>query len=228
MGSVREFAKRLPAAVPVFRFIRRQGRKLHGKLQALSGNRVFDRSRFDALFEVKRDPWAYDSTQQQIRFKALLESIPAGPKQILEAGCAEGMFTLLLSQRAGHLVAFDISAVAIRRAKHSCDTLSNVHFLQCDVASLPFLPEQFDVVVCAGILVYLPEKALFRKTSIRLVDLIKGNGFLVLEHLWESPGAELEGRRIHDHFCRENRLELLSLRLQDEYGISVFRKISDS
>lgn len=195
-------------------------------VQRLAGKRSFDRNYFETLFGRKQDPWNFLSSHQQERLQLLLDHVPETEGAVLEVGCAEGIFTEALSGKARAVVAMEISMHALKRARQRCRPLRRrVHFVQADLLHLPFC-KPFSAVICAGVLVYLTERNQLERTAQRILDLVAPGGFLVLEHLWESTGAELDGSRIHDHFACMPQMQVLRLTRHDEYGISVFQQKS--
>src|SRR5713101_3519182 len=112
---------------------------------------------WDSLF-THPDPWYYMSDYEQTKYRHTLELLPAGKiDSLLEIACAEGHFTLQLAERAGQILAVDISERALARARDRCRDLSNVRFAQHDISR--GLPEgNFDVIICAEVLYYLRDR----------------------------------------------------------------------
>ena len=125
------------------------------------------------------DPWHYDTVAfHSVRLRVVVDSIPQKPfVRGLELACSEGRMTRLLASRVRTLVATDIAAEAIRRAREHCSGLQNVEFLVGDVrGELP--PGMFDLVLCSDFLYYLslPElRSLLRRIE---TGLRKGGCFV--------------------------------------------------
>jgi SAM-dependent methyltransferase len=88
---------------------------------------------FDARYlETTDDAWSYsNSDAHQNRFSLIPEAIPNRLFNVgLELGCAEGQFTRHLAARVERLLASDISARAIERARMRNACLENVEFAQ--------------------------------------------------------------------------------------------------
>ena len=71
---------------------------------------------------------------------------------VLELGCGDGRRTETIAARAGHVIAFDVSATALRRASAQ-NGANNVTYVQGDGQSLDGVDDDdVDVVVSAGFL----------------------------------------------------------------------------
>src|SRR5687767_13202059 len=145
----------------------------HGTKRRL-GFGPWSRHYFERRFAV-RDPWAYETSEyERTKYQRTLEAIPniAGA-EILEIGCAEGVFTACLAERGAHLLAVDISARAIVRAEQRCAAWPDVRFACLDVARTP-VHGSFDVVLCAEVLYYLHQRGLCVARDNLVADLKPG------------------------------------------------------
>lgn len=186
-------------------------------------SRAFIREDFESIFQKKQNPWGYHTPHQQHRINLLYKEIPHGVTSILEVGSAEGTCTSLLAQKAARVVAMDISRTALQRARINCRTSENIDFVQGDVLRFPFqMP--FDVILCAGVLVYFPEETLLKQAIHGLLKLIAPAGLLIVENMWGRSGGSRTGSSIHEIISNQAGIQLIKLERQDEYGISVFQK----
>ena len=71
---------------------------------------------FEDVFAVD-DPWEYGSAYEQRKYKETLALLPRHMGSALEVGCAEGVFTQMLAERADRLLAVDVSQTAIARRR---------------------------------------------------------------------------------------------------------------
>src|SRR5262245_35262873 len=112
-----------------------------------------DQASWDSIF-ASPDPWSYEDLYERTKRGHALEALPQERfGRALEIGCAEGHFTEALAPRVGHLVAVDISSVALARAKVRCRHLSNVEFLELDAfRELP--GGGYELIVCSEVLYY--------------------------------------------------------------------------
>ena len=113
-------------------------------------------------------------------------------KKVLEAGCGAGRFTEILLNAGARVTAIDLSiAVEANRDNFSenfkhrvADSHYNVS--QASILKLPFAPEQFDVVICAGVVQHTPCP---EETIAALCSQVKPGGLLAIDHYthWPAP-----------------------------------------
>lgn len=134
----------------------------------------------------------------------------------LEVGCAEGVFTDLLAKRCQRLMALDISATAVDRAKQK--NIPNASFVVTDLFSWTPPPRtSFDIVVFGDVLYYL-DKPISRGLFKALFPRVRS---------WLSPGARLmlahgfSSDKEHEHRKSfRKRFELTGLSLVNERVLS--------
>lgn len=97
---------------------------------------------------------------------------------VLEAGCGAGRFTELLLAAGARVVAVDLSS-AVEANRQNCGTSERYQVCQADIRSLPFAPEQFDIVVCVGVVQHTPSP---EETIRALYSHVRPGGTLVLDH----------------------------------------------
>jgi 2-polyprenyl-3-methyl-5-hydroxy-6-metoxy-1,4-benzoquinol methylase len=111
----------------------------------------------DRIFRTLKDPWNFEtSPYERERFALLLDEVRKYPHaSILEVGCAEGLFTGMLTTLAKDIVAIDVSPTAIARAR---ERHAGPEFIATSLDDL--LPgRRFDLVVCAETLYYIRDVA---------------------------------------------------------------------
>ena len=136
------------------------------------------------------DPWHYRSPLGERRFArelALLDSVSAdaGFANVLEVGCAEGLFTERLAERCHSLLAVDINDVALARARRRCAQLSNVTFQHWDLREHDVL-DQFDLVVATSVLEFIRSPVAMLRARSKLVASVSEGGWLLLGNV-EQP-----------------------------------------
>jgi 2-polyprenyl-3-methyl-5-hydroxy-6-metoxy-1,4-benzoquinol methylase len=99
-------------------------------------------------------------------------------KQVLECGCGAGRFTEVLLRRGASVTALDLSE-AIDSARNNCERLGSVRFAQASILELPFAPQQFDLVLCIGVLQHTPSP---EESIAKLWDQVKPGGHLIIDH----------------------------------------------
>jgi len=99
-------------------------------------------------------------------------------KTILEAGCGAGRFTEIMLGAGGHVFAVDLST-AVDANYLNCSNNPNYFVCQADLTDLPMAPEQFDIVVCVGVIQHTPNP----EATIRILcSHVQPGGLLLMDH----------------------------------------------
>ncbi len=102
---------------------------------------------------------------------------------VLETGCGAGRFTeVLLQQPAAFVTSTDLSS-AVEPNQANCPQSERHRILQCDINRLPFLPGQYDIVVCLGVVQHTRNS---ERTIQDLYAQVKPGGWLVIDHYTHS------------------------------------------
>jgi peptidoglycan/xylan/chitin deacetylase (PgdA/CDA1 family) len=136
---------------------------------------------FESTFVTRPDPWEYESDYEQRKYEQTLSLLPRRVGSALELGCAEGIFTARLAERADRVVACDISRTALARAAARLDALDGVSFLQLDVFA-DRLPAEHDAVVCSETLYYAPSPAHLDHALRAIHAALRPGGVFVTAH----------------------------------------------
>jgi predicted TPR repeat methyltransferase len=151
---------------------------------------------WDQFYSEKEDPFGIEgNSYEQMKFAHMLEVLDRRYERALEVGCSEGSFTELLSTRCDHLLAIDITQVAVDRAQK---WLATKPWVRVERRTFPEeLPEgPFDLVVCADVLYYSNANKL-REALRQLGSIIQPGGtFLALQYLGNSGGL-ISGDEVH-------------------------------
>lgn len=99
-------------------------------------------------------------------------------KDVLEAGCGAGAFTEIMLAADAHVFAVDIST-AVEANYQNCNNYPNYFICQADILKLPIAQEQFDIVVCVGVIQHTPNP---EATITTLCSYLKPAGLLVIDH----------------------------------------------
>lgn len=137
------------------------------------------------------DAWGYrDSPLHESRAELVLAALPrAHFAKALEVGCAEGFLSERLAPLADRLIACDISAEAVRRAREACRAFPHVEFRVADIRA-GFPGEGFDLCLFSDVLYYLSA----RETDAVLADSackIAPDGSLVIANEWRAGARRL-------------------------------------
>jgi SAM-dependent methyltransferase len=102
-----------------------------------------------------------------------------GRVQILESGCGAGRFTeILLQLPAASVTSTDLSS-AVEPNKANCPLSDRHRILQCDINQLPFIPGQYDIVVCLGVIQHTKDP---ERTIEDLYNQVRPGGWLIIDH----------------------------------------------
>ena len=201
-------------------------RRLFGLMAAMPGRASSDllRRYFD-WFHRRADPWGHAVLDyERQKYRTTLDQVPPGAyRRILDAGCSEGTFTMLVADAYpdAEVVGVDISERAVRRAKRKASTGGRPRFVTLDlVTEGPAC--RFDLVFCAETLYYLGLGERSRAASRRLAGLLEPGGLLVLVHPWP------EARALYQTLDSDPRLitaaEHVVADPQRPYAVSIYRR----
>jgi 2-polyprenyl-3-methyl-5-hydroxy-6-metoxy-1,4-benzoquinol methylase len=112
------------------------------------------------------------------RLERCLGSVEVRGKQVLECGCGAGRFTEILLEDGALVTSIDLSSAVDANAKSF--PVSDTHRIaQADILALPFDRQQYDVVLCLGVIQHTPSP---EDTIAALYDQVRPGGWLVLDH----------------------------------------------
>ncbi len=119
-----------------------------------------------------------DKSRRGVYARRLEESIPYN-SDVLEMGCGTGQLANYLGISHRRVIGADLclNSLALAEAFRKQHGLSRVRFLQSNLFRPPFLAEQFDVVICSGVLHHTSDP---RGGFEALVALLKPGGHLVI------------------------------------------------
>ncbi len=99
--------------------------------------------------------------------------------EVLEAGCGAGRFTeVLLDLPSVALTSTDLSS-AVEPNQENCPQSDRHRVLQCDIRAFPFAAQQYDGVVCLGVVQHTPDP---EESLAALYAQVKPGGWLVIDH----------------------------------------------
>jgi len=154
---------------------------------------------FERMYRQNSDPWSFaSSAYERDRYEAIVDSLSHRRYQhAFEPGCSIGMLTGRLASLCDCIDATDISATAVKIARHNCRNLPNVRVTR---GALPqFIPAGgFDLIVLADIGYYFEEHDL-QSLAADLLSRIHKPGVLLAAHwLGVSKDHVLSGDRVHE------------------------------
>jgi 2-polyprenyl-3-methyl-5-hydroxy-6-metoxy-1,4-benzoquinol methylase len=115
-------------------------------------------------------------------------------RDVLDYGCGLGKWSIQLARRGARVSGFDLSSVAIARARARAEFNGlTIRFDAADAARLPYEDAAFDVAVGIGVLHHVVK---YPGTATELRRVLRPGGLAVFtEGLSENPVIEL-GRRL--------------------------------
>jgi ubiquinone/menaquinone biosynthesis C-methylase UbiE len=127
------------------------------------------KKRFDSLDPLRR--YAH-----RTEYASIIRLIPKG-SSVLDAGCGEGVVSLLLAERGIASTGVDISEPNVESATREAErrgVIRLTNFKQGDAERLPFDDKSFDVVISSHVLEHLPDfdqgaRELARVASRRII-----------------------------------------------------------
>jgi SAM-dependent methyltransferase len=193
---------------------------------------------FDRLYQSREDPWDYAINPQEVKRHRLaidlLDRTRSGRlfSNALEIGCAEGIFTEMLSQRCERLLAVDFSQVALERARKRLRG-DNVFFRQWDLRK-DYIPDHFDLIVAMDVLTTIHRplglRAAFSKliAGMRTADLLLAGDFRenrTVETSWWSRHLLRGGKCVIAALASENNVQQVAAAATDTHVFALLRKI---
>lgn len=187
------------------------------------------RAELDSVFSGARDPWNYSRSQERARHDTELGMLDGAgasrPSRALELGCAEGFFTQRLAARCDEVVAVDISAICLARARQRCAAHPQVRFEQWDLREWRRKPEgNFDLVVAIHVLEYIRSPLALARVRRSMVESVRIGGLLLVGNVHQDAVSETSwwgryfvhgGNWINGFVARHPSLEIVSTTQSD-------------
>jgi peptidoglycan/xylan/chitin deacetylase (PgdA/CDA1 family) len=134
----------------------------------------------------------------------------------------------------GAVLAADISATALERAKGRCAGLSNVEFLRLNFRSEPLPPGDFDLIVCSEVLYFLNDRFELHRIARKFARGLRPGGHLLMAHAnvvvddpattgWDWP-VGFGVKRIGESFAGVRDLEFVRELRTPVYRVQLFRR----
>jgi 2-polyprenyl-3-methyl-5-hydroxy-6-metoxy-1,4-benzoquinol methylase len=128
--------------------------------------------------------WNFEVPLERERYARILEVIAClrGPDnwgEVLEIGCAEGLFTEQLAPRSNRLVACDISMVACERTAERCRAFPQLNVGRLDLDS-ETISGQYDVVLAMDVLEFIHGHRRIQRVVEKLAGAVRPGGLLLV------------------------------------------------
>jgi SAM-dependent methyltransferase len=133
-------------------------------------------------------------------------------KNVLEVGSGAGRFSeVILQNTKANLFSIDYSNAVEANFKNNGHHGARFKIFQASIYEMPFAPQQFDKVVCVGVLQHTPD---FKKSVKSLIDQVKPGGELVVDFYpingwWTKVNAKYMFRPFTKNMNHERLLKLI-------------------
>jgi SAM-dependent methyltransferase len=158
---------------------------------------------FDAVYQANTDPWDFEtSPYEHAKYAATLAVLPrARYERVFEIGCSLGVLTAQLATYCGYLLAVDVAAAALAKARARCAGLPQVAIRRMQVPE-EFPEDSFNLILVSEVGYYWSGPDLEQAAAAILAALPVG-GHLLLVH-WTPLVHDypLTGDQVHDYFLR--------------------------
>jgi len=145
---------------------------------------------FKKLYQNSDEPWGISRRASQkhryITCMKILKNYSDNYKSILDIGCSQGQFTILLKEVASEITAIDICDTAVQRAKENFREYKNIKFEVGNLKSLKYGHDSFDLITALEVLYYLKNED--RTAALKEVKrVLKSGGYLLISAKIDNP-----------------------------------------
>ena len=159
---------------------------------------------FRDVYRANDDPWSFEtSPYEREKYATTLAALPRPHyARAFEIGCSLGVLTAQLAPRCGHLLAVDVAAAPLERARQRCAGLPQVELRVLRVPE-EFPAGQFELILLSEVGYYWSPADLARAAE-QLVAALPPGGQLLLVH-WTPPVHDypLTGDEVHAYFLQQ-------------------------
>ena len=181
---------------------------------------------FEDMYRGTDDPWSFRTRWYEERKRRSTLAALRRPhyRSAFEPGCSLGLLTAPLAQRCTQLLACDVSARALKAARHEVGENPHVH-LMCRAVPGWWPTGPFDLIVVSEVGYYLDgddSAALWRAARASL----EPGGDLVAVH-WRHPVADypLSGDDVHRSLASTGGLASVVRHEEADFLLEVFTRV---
>jgi SAM-dependent methyltransferase len=180
---------------------------------------------FDEMYSRSSDPWGFATDPYERSRYEHIDALLGDDtfERAFEPGCSIGELTAMLAPRCRHLLAMDISPIALERARARCADLAHVELRQGRLPEgLPDGP--FDLVVFSEIGYYL-DRATLTDVVDGLAERSVPAGLMIAAH-WTGTSADhvLSGHEVHEVLAAHPGFETVVFEERPGYLIGTWRR----
>jgi 2-polyprenyl-3-methyl-5-hydroxy-6-metoxy-1,4-benzoquinol methylase len=139
---------------------------------------------FNRDYQAKPDPWGYSTSWGTKHLRVTEKILDAARTDALfqrafEIGCGEGYVTEVLAPRCASVLAVDVAATALDRARLRCLRRQNVQFCKWDLMR-DKAPQTFDLVLLMGVFENFRRPKEHRLIRAKIIELLAPGGYLLV------------------------------------------------
>ncbi len=146
----------------------------------------------DTIIEKRlRSPYPLRRYAHRKQYEGILKFVKPGMK-VLDAGCGEGVLSVMMAQKGAQVTGIDLSEPNIERCRtYAQENNLTINFIQGDLEKLPFADNSFDLVVSSHVLEHLPD---FDKGLCELMRVTKKRAVAAIPTLLNPCSTVQVGR----------------------------------
>ena len=186
-----------------------------------------DAGYFERMFQGDDDPWKLEtSAYEAAKFNASVEALGGRSyASVFEIGCAGGSLTERLAPWARRILAVDISATAVERARRRCAGSPGVHIRTMAFPGETPREGPFDLVVLSEVAYYWSD-ADVATAAQAIFDLLSPGGDLLLVHWtgetdYPQTGDGAVGKLAH---ALSGRVDVVRGERSEKYRLDLWRR----
>lgn len=136
---------------------------------------------FRAMYEADPDPWKFATSDYERRkYQATIAALPVRqPARVFEAGCSIGVLARMLAPLAGHVLAADVDARTLERARANCADCPNVEFRRM-VLPGEWPAGRFDLMLFSEVLYFMSRDDVARTAHLAASGLSEAGGIVLV------------------------------------------------
>ena len=180
---------------------------------------------FERLYTGTPDPWSFATSAYETQKYAASLAVLAAPlyARALEIGCSIGVFTAQLARRCEALLAVDVSATALARARERNADRDNVRFERMTIPS-DFPPGTFDLITLCEVGYYWNDADAARARERIAGALVPGGSLLLVHFLPKVDEYLRDGDDVHEAYLSDARFALVHAARRERYRIDLLRR----
>lgn len=180
---------------------------------------------FIDLYRRQTDPWHFETNEyERAKYAATLNALPRSRyADALEIACSVGVFTNMLAERCDALLALDVSADALDRARRNCAAHSYVRLERCIVPH-EYPQQTFDLTTICEMGYYLDERDLLALRAQVVAHSLPGAHVILVHWTPAVDGHASTAAQVHGAFLAAPELRPLHGFSEPTYRLDVLEK----